>query len=51
MGAINFWAGRHENKEKSLFYFGPRTLLPIQIQLVDIENPKTGSSLFAHVII
>jgi hypothetical protein len=39
-----FWAqklmGRHENKEKLRFYFGLRILLPIQIQLLDIENPK-----------
>jgi hypothetical protein len=42
-----FWAsktdfrkGRHENKEKRLFYFGLRILLPIQIQLLEIENPK-----------
>jgi hypothetical protein len=42
-----FWAlkthfriGRHENKEKRLFYFGLRILLPIQIQLLETENPK-----------
>jgi hypothetical protein len=48
-----FWApkshlcrGRRENKEKRLFYFDLRTLLPIQIQLLDIENlikPKLDS--------
>jgi uncharacterized pyridoxamine 5'-phosphate oxidase family protein len=27
-------------KEKRLFYFGLRNLLPIQIQLLDTENPK-----------
>jgi hypothetical protein len=37
----HFRAGRHENKEKRLFYFGLRILLAaIQIQLLDIENPK-----------
>jgi hypothetical protein len=30
----------HENKEKRLLYFGVRIPLPIQIQLLDIENPK-----------
>jgi hypothetical protein len=35
-----FRAGRHENKEKRLFYFGLRILLPIQIQLLEIENKK-----------
>jgi hypothetical protein len=42
-----FWAqktyfrtGRHKNKENRLFYFGLRILLPIQLQLLDIENPK-----------
>jgi hypothetical protein len=33
-------AGKHENTEKLLYYFGLRILLPIQIQLLDIENPK-----------
>jgi hypothetical protein len=33
----NFRTGRHENKEKRLFYFG---LLPMKIQLWKIENPK-----------
>jgi hypothetical protein len=32
--------GGHENKEKHLFYFGLRILLPIQIQWLEIENPK-----------
>jgi hypothetical protein len=36
----HFWAGRHQNKEKHLFYFGLQMLLLIQIQLLDIENPK-----------
>jgi hypothetical protein len=36
----DFRKGRHENKEKRLFYFGLRILLPIQIQLLEIENPK-----------
>jgi hypothetical protein len=38
----SFPAGRYENKEKSLFYFDLRILLPIEIQLLDtgIENPK-----------
>jgi hypothetical protein len=35
-----FWAERHENKDKRSSYFGHRILLPIQIQLLDIENPK-----------
>jgi hypothetical protein len=36
----HFHVGRHENKEKRLFYFGLRIFLPIQIQLKEIENPK-----------
>jgi hypothetical protein len=32
--------GRHENKVKLLFYFGLIILLLIQIQLLEIENPK-----------
>jgi hypothetical protein len=36
-------AGRRENEEKRLFYFGLRILLPIQIHLLDIENPKNDS--------
>jgi hypothetical protein len=36
-GTKTHWAGRHENKEKRLFYFGHRNILPIQIQL--FENP------------
>jgi hypothetical protein len=36
----NFQVGRHANKEKHLLYFGLRILLPIQIQLLDIKNPK-----------
>jgi hypothetical protein len=39
----HFGAGRHENKEKRLFYFGRSILLPIQIQLLDIENPENDS--------
>jgi hypothetical protein len=35
-----FRAGSHENKEKHLCYYGLGNLLPIQIQLLDIENPK-----------
>jgi hypothetical protein len=35
-----FRTGRHQNKEKLLFYFGLRILLPIQIQQLDIENPN-----------
>jgi hypothetical protein len=38
-----FRAGKHENKEKRLFFFGLRILLPIQIQLLDIENPIIDS--------
>jgi hypothetical protein len=38
-----FRAGRHENKEKSLFYFGLRIRLPIQIQLLDIEKKSKKS--------
>jgi hypothetical protein len=41
-----FWApkthfriGKHENKEKLLFYFGLRIPLPFQIQL---ENPRNS---------
>jgi hypothetical protein len=34
------WAGSHENKEKRLSCFGLRLLLPVQIQLLEIENPK-----------
>jgi hypothetical protein len=41
----HFWAGRHENKEKRLLYFGLTILLPIQIQLLDIENPKKSKNL------
>jgi hypothetical protein len=36
----HFRVGRHENKGKRQFYFGLRILLPIQIQLLDIESPK-----------
>jgi hypothetical protein len=36
----HFCIGRHENKEKCRFYFGLRILLPMQIQLLEIENPK-----------
>jgi hypothetical protein len=36
----HFRAGRHENKENPLFYFGLRILVPIKIPLLDIENPK-----------
>jgi hypothetical protein len=46
-----FWAlktrfreGRHENKEKRLFYVGLKILLPIQIQLLEIENPKNSKT-------
>jgi phosphatidylserine decarboxylase len=35
-----FRIGRHENKEKRLFYFGLRILLLLQIQLLDFENRK-----------
>jgi hypothetical protein len=35
----HFQAGRHESKEKRLFYLAFRILLPIQIQLLDFENP------------
>jgi hypothetical protein len=38
--AQKFRAGRHENKEKRLFYFDLKILLQIQIQLLDIENLK-----------
>jgi hypothetical protein len=40
----HFRTGRHENKEKPHFYFGLRILLPIQIQLQEIENPKIQKS-------
>jgi hypothetical protein len=43
-----FQAGRHENKEKRLFYFGLRILLPIQIQLLDIVNPKNPKIDFPY---
>jgi hypothetical protein len=36
----HFLIGRHENKEKRLFYVDLRNLLPIQIQLLEAENPK-----------
>jgi hypothetical protein len=36
----HFRIGRHESKEKRLFYFGLRIILPNQIQLYEIENPK-----------
>jgi hypothetical protein len=36
----HFRAERHENKENLPIYFGVRILLTIQIQLLDIENPK-----------
>jgi hypothetical protein len=36
----HFRVDRHENKEESHFYF----ILPIQIQLLDIENPKNPKS-------
>jgi hypothetical protein len=31
---------RHENTGKHLFYFGLRIIVLIQIQLLEIENPK-----------
>jgi hypothetical protein len=37
----HFREGRHENKEKRLCYFG---ILPIQIQLFEIENPQNPKS-------
>jgi hypothetical protein len=39
-----FRAGRHENKEKRLFYFALGILLSIQIQLLDTEKPKKSKS-------
>jgi hypothetical protein len=36
----HFCKGRHENKEKHIFYFGLRILSPIQIELLETENPK-----------
>jgi hypothetical protein len=36
----HFSVGRHENREKSLFYFLLRIVLLIQFQLLEIENPK-----------
>jgi hypothetical protein len=44
----HFRAGRHENKEKRLFKFGFRILLPIQIQLFANENPKNQELDFAY---
>jgi hypothetical protein len=44
----NFRAVRHENKEKRLFYFG---LLPIQIQLFDVENPKNPKFNYPYCIV
>jgi hypothetical protein len=41
----HFRAGRYENKEKRLFYFGLRILLPNQIQLLKIENKKIQNRL------
>jgi hypothetical protein len=45
-----FWAQkthfRAENKEKRLCYFGLRIPLPIQIQLLDIENTKIPKIVF-----
>jgi hypothetical protein len=50
----HFRAGRHENKEMHLFYFGLRILLPTQIQLllvrhksknpINLINPKKSTS-------
>jgi hypothetical protein len=41
--------GRHENKEKKMiFYFGFRILSPIQIQSIDIENPKNPKIDFPY---
>jgi hypothetical protein len=36
----HFRIGRLDNKEKRLFYFGLMILLPIQIQVLEIENTK-----------
>jgi hypothetical protein len=36
----HFYIGRHKNKEKCLCCFGFRILLPIQIQLLEIEKPN-----------
>jgi hypothetical protein len=36
----DFRIKRYENKEARLCYFDLRILLPIQMQLVEIENPK-----------
>jgi hypothetical protein len=37
---MHFRAGKRKKKEKRLYYFGVRSLVPIQIQLLDIENSK-----------
>jgi hypothetical protein len=47
----HFRAGRPENKKTRLFYFRLGILLPIQIQLSDIENlknPKIDHPLFRY---
>jgi hypothetical protein len=39
--------GRQENKEKYLFYFGLGILVPIQIQLLYIGNPKKNPKIYS----
>jgi hypothetical protein len=41
----HFRTGRHAIKETHLFYIGLRIILPIQIQLLDIKNPKIQKSI------
>jgi hypothetical protein len=49
VGPINsFPAGRHQNKEKSIFFFGLRFILPIQIKLLAIGNPKNPKIDFPY---
>jgi hypothetical protein len=40
----HFCLSRHENKEKRRFHFDLRIPLPIQIQLLDFENPNSPKS-------
>jgi hypothetical protein len=46
----HFRVGRNENKEKRLFYFGLIILLPIRIQLLEIESPKLLKSTSPNAV-
>jgi hypothetical protein len=44
LASITHFLGGYENNENRLFYFDLRIVLPIQSQLLYIENPKKKQS-------